>query len=85
MSDYHVNALNDALRRIAGSPVLAAAIDRIAANPDAVAAQLQQAILAEVPEFSKSRNPDLLPELAHHGREHIDEIVRLLRQGRAGR
>jgi hypothetical protein len=85
VSDYYLNALNEALRRVAGSPVLAAAIARIAGNAAAVAAQLQQAVLAEVPEFSKSRNPDLLPELAGHGREHVDEIVRLLRGGGIGR
>jgi hypothetical protein len=85
MSDYHANALNDALRRVAGSPFLAPAIDRVSGNAAAIAAQLQEAVLAEVPEFSQSRNPDLLPELAHHGREHVDEIVRLLRGGRLGR
>ena len=85
VSDYYVNALNDALRRVAGSPVVAAAIDRIADNAAAIAAQLQQAVLAEVPEFSKSRNPDLLPELASHGKEHIGEILRLLRGGALGR
>src|ERR1035441_9409714 len=85
MSDYHANALNDALRRVASSPFLAAAVDRVANNVTAIAAQLQQAVLAEVPEFSKSRNPDLLPELAHHGREHVEEIVRLLRGSGLGR
>jgi hypothetical protein len=85
MSDYHANALNDALRRVASSPFLAATSDRVANNANAIAAQLQQAVLGEVPEFSKSRNPDLLPELAHHGREHVDEIVRLLRGSGLGR
>jgi hypothetical protein len=85
MSDYHSNALNDALRRVARTPFLAAAIDRFARNATAIAAQLQQAVLAEVPEFSKSRNPDLLPELAHHGREHVEEVVRLLRGSGLGR
>ena len=85
MSDNYVNSLNDALRRVSGSAVLAAAIDRFANNAAAIAAQLQQAVLAQVPEFSKSRNPDLLPELAGHGREHVEEIVRLLRGGDIGR
>src|ERR1700688_4503470 len=85
MSGLYVNALSDALRRVSGSAVLAAAIDRFANNAAAIAAQLQQAVLAEVPEFSKSRNPDLLPELAGHGREHVDEILRLLRGGVLGR
>lgn len=85
VSDFHANALSDALRRISGSAIVAAASDRLAHHAAAIAAQLQQAVLAEVPEFSKSRNPDLLPELAGHGREHVDEIVRLLRGGVPGR
>ena len=79
MGDYHTNALNDALRRVANSAFSPAVVGRIAGDAAAVAAQLQQAVLSDVPEFSKSRNPDLLPELARHGREHVDEIVRLLR------
>ena len=54
MSDYHANALNDALRRVASSPFLAATSDRVADNATAIAAQLQQAVLDEVPAFSKS-------------------------------
>jgi hypothetical protein len=81
MSSYHANALHDALGRVSSSPLLAAAVDRAADSATTIAAQLQHAVLAEVPEFSKSRNPELLPELAHHGREHVEEIVRLLRGG----
>ena len=50
-----------------------------------IAAQLQRTVLAEVPEYSKSRNPALLPELARHGCEHVEEILRLLRDGTVGR
>jgi hypothetical protein len=81
---YYEQALGDALRRAAGAPVLAAAAERMAGHAAAIAAQLQQAVLAEVPEFSKSRNPDLLPELAEHGAAHVAEIVRLLRGGAIG-
>jgi hypothetical protein len=79
MSDYHANALNESLRRVATSPFLAAAVERAAGVARAAAAQVQQAVLAEVSEFSQSRNPDLVPELAHHSKKHVDEIVRLLR------
>ena len=85
MSDYHANALSEALRRVAAIPFLSAAADRAARGTGPLAVQLQQAVLTEVPEFSKSRNPDLLPELARHGREHIEEILRLMRGGRVGR
>jgi hypothetical protein len=84
MSDYHTKALSEALRRVAASPVLAALADHAAQQAGSVAALLQQAVLTEVPEFSQSRNPDLLPQLARHGTDHIEEILRLLRGGRLG-
>ena len=84
MPNYHANALGEALRRVASYPASATVIDRVARNVPAVATELQQAVTAEVQEFSKSRNPDLLPELAKHSREIVDEIVRLLRGGGLG-
>lgn len=84
MPDYHAKALKDALRRLAGSPFLAATIQRVADNSPAIAAELRQAVLAEVPQFSASMNPDLLPETAHHSARHIGEILRLLRSGEPG-
>ena len=84
MPDYHANALNEALRRLAGSPFLTATSDRVENNAASIVAELQQAVLAEVPGFSESRNPDLLPELARHAAQHTDEIVRLLRGGGLG-
>ena len=85
MSDYHANALAAALRRVAAYPGAATLVGRVAKNSSAVADQLQQAVLTEVQEFSKSRNPDLLPELAEHGREIVEEVVRLLSGGSIGR
>lgn len=85
MSDYHANALKEALRRVASEPLVAKAAARIAKDAATIADQLQQAILADVLEFSKSRNPDLVPGLAQHGRAHVGEIIRLLRGGEVGR
>ena len=84
MPDYHAKALTDALQRLAGSPFLAATIQRVASNTDAIALDLQQAVRAEVPQFSESMNPDLLPESARHSAHHIAEILRLLRGGGLG-
>jgi len=85
MSDYHANALNEALRRVTSQSLVARAAARIAKNAATIAAQLQQTMLADVLEFSKSRNPDLVPELAQHGRAHVGEIIRLLRGSELGR
>ena len=81
MSDYHAIALREALDRLASDAFLAPAVERASQGAGAAATSLQQAVLSDVPEFSRSRNPDLLPELAHHGREHVDELLRLLRGG----
>jgi hypothetical protein len=82
--DYHANALTEALRRVAASPFLSPTADRAAQSAGPMAVQLQHAVITDVAEFSKSRNPDLLPELARHGADHIGEILRLLRGGRVG-
>jgi PucR-like helix-turn-helix protein/diguanylate cyclase with GGDEF domain len=84
VADYHAKALTDALRRLAQSPSLASTVRRAAGNTAAVAAELQRAVLAEVPQYSESMNPDLLPESARHWVQHTGEILRLLRGGRLG-
>jgi sugar diacid utilization regulator len=48
------------------------------------ATDLRAAVLAEVPAFSTSGNPEILPSLAIHGGEHIQEIRRLVEGGEVG-
>ena len=84
MSDYHANALHEALRSVAGHAGLQPVIARAGRNAAALAAHLQQAVIAEVREFSTSRNPELLPDVQKHCREIVDELLRLLRGGRVG-
>jgi hypothetical protein len=81
MSDYHAMALNDALKKLAASPILGATIRRLADNAAVMAAELNRAVSTEVPQFSASMNPDILPESARHSAQHIEEILRLLRGG----
>ena len=85
MSDFHAKSLGEALQRIGRGAPVSAIIGRLSSNAPKIAAQLREAVLTEVPEFSKSRNPALLPELARHGREHIEEALRLLSGGAVGR
>lgn len=82
MSDHYYKALNDALQDVVGRPSLGATIKLIESNAVAIVDQSQQAVLSEVPQFSQSRNPDLLPEFVLHAREHVDEMLRMLRGGR---
>ncbi len=85
MADYDVESFGAPLRRIVGSKIAAAAIDRAAKNFTATTAKMQWTSLAEVPEFSRSRNPELAPELAQHGKDNVDQILRLLRGEAPGR
>ncbi|MFO1193700.1 MAG: helix-turn-helix domain-containing protein [Rhodoferax sp.] len=57
---------------------------RLAQAAPAVRAELGQTVLAQIPAYRESRNPEVLPQLASHGAAHVDEIVRLLAEGRAG-
>ncbi len=84
MSDYHTNALNDVLRQLGGSPFLPAAVTYLTANAAALNTELNETVLAEIPAFTESRHPDVLPDLAEHGPEHTNEILRLLGGGRVG-
>ena len=81
MSDYHQTALVEALRHLATCVSLRNVASSVARNRSKLAAQLQGAVLTEVAQLQRSRNPDLLPETNRHGEEHIDEVLRLLGGG----
>lgn len=81
MVDYHTSALTEALRRLSDSPHLPAAAAHLKYNAAAINAELNATVLAEIPAFSESRNPDVLPDLGDHGPQHTSEILRLLGGG----
>jgi hypothetical protein len=83
MPDHHA-ALSTALRTLAVSGFPPRAIDKLGRGGAAVADELRAAVLAEIPAFSESRNPDIVPELNRHSSQHADELVRLLRGGAIG-
>ena len=66
------------LRELRVSPRAGAALDNDAGE---VAQRLRAAVLAEVPAFSESRNPDVLPGLERHAGEHVAELRRLFGGG----
>lgn len=74
-------ALGRALEALSGVgvvPRIAAPLDR---QIDEVGRLLRAAVVAEVPAFSASGNPEVLPDLERHGSEHIAELRRLLGGG----
>jgi len=84
MTDYHTSALKKALKRLSHSPFLVAAVEHLSFNSEAINTELSETVLAEIPAFSKTRNPDVIPELAQHGPQHTNEILRLLAGGAVG-
>ena len=84
MTESYTNGLTDALRRLADSPILPSALRQLRGNVTAINAELGETVLTEIPAFTQSRNPEILPELSQHGPQHTDEILRLLDKGRPG-
>ena len=62
-------------------PHTAPALDHTLQNTRSL---LRDAVLADVPAFSDTGNPDVLPELDGHGSEHLHEIRRLVGGGEVG-
>lgn len=76
-------ALRRTLERLAETGIIPAAADPLERSMQKMSGMLRDAVLAEVPAFSNSGNPDVVPELARHAGEHIDEIRRLFADGEA--
>ena len=64
--------------------VIPAAGPSLDSQTRATGERLRQAIIEEIPAFSASSNPDVLPELASHAAEHIRELRRLVGGGTPG-
>ncbi|MFT4564318.1 MAG: hypothetical protein ACI9BW_004081 [Gammaproteobacteria bacterium] len=82
--DYPSRTLADALVSLGNSHLLPLAVTFLKSRADEINAELQSVVLAEIPAFSQSHNPDVLPDLARHGPQHTDEILRLLMVGKLG-
>jgi PucR C-terminal helix-turn-helix domain/GGDEF-like domain len=76
-------ALGDVLALIDALGIGLAAMPLLDGTMGKTAAALRQAVLAEVPAFSTSGNPDILPSLAAHAGDHMQEIRRLFGGGGA--
>jgi hypothetical protein len=78
MSDEHHKAISEALNRVVKTSLLEMLVDRATKQSGTLVEKFQLAVIAEVPQFSQSRNPDLLPEQALHAKEYLNELMRLL-------
>jgi len=72
------SALQDSLFALSRVGVRPAAAKALAESLDAAATELEAAILRDIPAFTTSGNPGLIPELHAHLRDHLTEIQRLV-------
>lgn len=79
------NALNQsllAINRVGSRPAIAA---RLAESLSALEADIERAVMNEIPAFSASGNPAILPELEAHIGDHLAEVHRLFGGARSAR
>ena len=77
-------ALRDVVSRLRAAGVVPAVQPALFAGGERITAELRQAVLAEVPAFTDSGNPDVVPELERHLDAHVREACRLLGGGLPG-
>ena len=70
------NRLQQILTLLVESSVIPHAAPALEASKLTAADKLRDELLAEIPAFSVSGNPDILPGLVDHVAEHIREILR---------
>ena len=80
-SDTHLRRTLDTLAEIEVIPKATPELDRLR---EVALDVLQKSVLEEVPAFSASGNPDVLPEFASHAALHVAEIRRLFGGGTTG-
>ena len=73
--------LATAIARLSGAGIIPGAAAALEGSKAAAGRALREAVLAEVPAFSQSGNPQILPGLGQHAGEHVEEILRLFAGG----
>ena len=76
--------LQQTLDLLAHAQVLPQATLQLDATMAEAARLLREAVLAEIPAFSASANPEVLPSLGQHVEDHVREVRRLFGGGAVG-
>ena len=74
--------LRKALNTLESLGVVPQAASRLSA--DAVMGKLRELVISEIPAFTESANPDVLPETGQHSAAHVAELARLWAGGSVG-
>jgi sugar diacid utilization regulator len=81
---HNHRALRQVLSLLAETGVIPHGAPLLDTSMQVAGSTLREAVLAEVPAFSTSGNPEILPSLDVHGAEHLQEIRRLFGGGEIG-
>jgi hypothetical protein len=81
---HNYRALRQVLSLLAETGVIPHVAPSLDTSMQVAGSALREAVLAEVPAFSTSGNPEILPSLDVHGAEHLQEIRRLFGGGEIG-
>ena len=81
MDTYPRKALAESLVRLRATASLPAAVEYVRRHAKAINRDLNQTVIGEIPAFSETSNPEVLPDLARHAPAHTEEILRLLGGG----
>jgi hypothetical protein len=73
-----IDALTDAVARLRRAGVVPGIAAMLRENSQGFAARLRATVLDEVPAYTESGNPEVLPELQRHLEDHVDEVCGLL-------
>ncbi len=76
--------LQQVLDVLSGSGVIPEAAAALDATMRTAGNELRDAVIAEVPAYTASGNPEILPGLSQHSADHIREVRRLFGGGEAG-
>jgi hypothetical protein len=83
-SAHDRDALTQALGLLADAGVVPQAAPSLHRGMRAAGEGLRKTVISEIPAFSISANPHILPEVEQHAGEHLAEIARLLGGGKVG-
>jgi hypothetical protein len=72
------------LSQLAETSIVPHTLRALEGSKSTAASKLRHEVLAEIPAFAASGNPEVLPGLEHHVNDHIHEILRLFAGGEIG-
>ncbi len=81
MTSINKDAFKDSLQHLNSFRNLTGAVEQLIGQSSIINKDLNQTILQQIPEFSQSGNPDVLPELSQHIEKQTADMLQLLDSG----